>query len=189
MALDAAELFVPGNGSLYVADVGTTAPTDASTALDSDFAELGYITEDGATITPSMDVTAIGAWQSFYAVRRVITARDLQVACALEQWNEDTLALYFGGATVTGSSPDFTISPPSPETIDDRAFVLEGTDGTRIYRLYVPSGMLIETAAITWSRSAAATLGVTIGLLATGTGDAWTLFNSDSEFPGYPDGA
>ena len=36
-------------GALYWAPLGTPLPTDATTALDNAFINLGYVTEDGLT--------------------------------------------------------------------------------------------------------------------------------------------
>lgn len=49
-------------GGVYYAPLGSTLPTDASTALDSAFTALGYVSEDG--ITPSREVSTeqIKAW-------------------------------------------------------------------------------------------------------------------------------
>ena len=49
-------------GSIYRAPVGTTLPTDATTALDVDFVCLGYISEDGLRNNNSPTSEAIKAW-------------------------------------------------------------------------------------------------------------------------------
>lgn len=49
-------------GAIYVAPIGTTLPTDASTALPAAFVNLGYISEDGVTLTTAEETDTIKAW-------------------------------------------------------------------------------------------------------------------------------
>jgi len=176
------ELFVPGNGALSVAPVGSTPPTDASTALDATFKDLGYITEDGATLTPSMETDNVMGWQSFYPLRRLVTTRDLQVKAALLQINEVTLSVFMGGAQVSGGAGAFTVAPPPPSLIDNRSWVLDGIDGVRKYRLFIPVGVVVSLGDWVWTRTGAASMEITIGLAAETPGNEWKLFVADAEF-------
>ena len=49
-------------GSIYVAPIGTALPTDASTSLSGSYVNLGYISEDGVTLTTSEETDTIKAW-------------------------------------------------------------------------------------------------------------------------------
>ena len=49
-------------GALFWAPLGTTLPTDADTALTSDYTNLGYVTEDGITISTEEESESIIAW-------------------------------------------------------------------------------------------------------------------------------
>lgn len=51
----------PG-GALYWAPAGTTLPTDASTPLASEYVNLGYVSEDGITISTEEEVSELIAW-------------------------------------------------------------------------------------------------------------------------------
>ena len=44
------------NGAIFVAPVGATLPTDASTVLDAAFKNLGFISDDGVTLGTSRSV-------------------------------------------------------------------------------------------------------------------------------------
>ena len=49
-------------GAIYFAPAGLTLPTDASTSLQSAYVTLGYVTEDGVTMTTSEETDVIKAW-------------------------------------------------------------------------------------------------------------------------------
>ncbi len=49
-------------GAIYFAPAGTTLPNDAETSLSADYVNLGYVTEDGVTLTTSEETDTIKAW-------------------------------------------------------------------------------------------------------------------------------
>lgn len=185
MAIDADEIVVGASGSVYVADVGSTGPTDIATALDAAFVDLGYVSEDGVDITPGMDANEINAWQSFYPVRRVVTGRTLEIGFTLLQWNEESIKLAFGGGTVAttaGPPAHYTYSPPDPSEIDYRALVIEWADGTKGYRLHVPKALVTDTSALSLNRTDPAGLALTFSVQATDGADPFTLVTDDPAF-------
>ena len=46
-------------GAVFFADVGTTLPTDASSALAAGFADLGYVSENGVTNTNTSETDTL----------------------------------------------------------------------------------------------------------------------------------
>ena len=47
---------------MFVAPLGTTLPTDATTALAAAFINLGYVSEDGVENNNEINVTTIKEW-------------------------------------------------------------------------------------------------------------------------------
>lgn len=179
---DASEIVVAGNGTIYVADAGVTPPDDLGT-LDTDWTELGFVSEDGVSFTDSKTLENVGAWQSFYSVRRIITEKELTLSFALRQWNHDTVVLAFGGGVVTEDTGVFTYTPPAPEDgLDERALVVDWTDGDRNYRLVVPKGIVSEAVETTLARTAASDLPIAFSAIPDAGDDAFVLITDDPAF-------
>ena len=79
-----------GTGTIHLAPYGTALP-DGSTAvlesLDAAYVDLGYTTEDGATMVDGVSVEDVKAWQENYAVRRLVTEYTGTITFALMQWS------------------------------------------------------------------------------------------------------
>lgn len=185
MAQDSDSIVVAGNGSVFVAPVGTSLPVDVATALPAAWVDLGYINEDGATFNDSKTTEEIQVWQSFYAPRRVVTERSATVAFTLRQWDRLTVPLAFGGGeitTVAGPPAVYRYDPPDPEVIDERATVLEWLDGGSTYRIVLPRVMVSEGVETQLVRTAASDLPITLGILGTAGVKPWSLLTSDPAF-------
>jgi hypothetical protein len=185
MATDADEIVVGANGSVHVAPVGTAGPADIETALNASFIDLGFVSDDGIEITPGMDSADINAWQSFYPVRRIVTGRTLEIGLTLLQWNEDSIALAFGGGSVSttaGPPAYYTYTPPSPDEIDYRAMVIEWQDDTKTYRLHIPKVLVTDTSSLSLNRTDPAGLALTFSAQGTDGADVFTLITDDPAF-------
>jgi hypothetical protein len=183
MALSSEDLVVAANGRVFVGPVTTSLPTNEASTLDGDFVDLGYLTDAGVTVSPSMSVESVQPWQSFYSVREIVTARELTVAFELLQFNADTTVLAFGGGTVTEeTSGHYKMVPPSPEIVDRRTAVIDWQDGDKNYRLVIPVCMVSEGGEFTLSRTAPATLAVTLKALGENNEDPFVLYTDDVSF-------
>lgn len=183
---NADELVVASNGQVYVAPVGTTLPTTPTGALDSAFTGLGYTSEDGVTFTVTPTVDEFMAWQSRQAVRRELTSQEVQVSFTLEQWNESTIPLAFGGGAVTdlgGGNYRFDL-PETSDALDERCMVIDTNDGDRHIRFVVPRGNVTDAVETQFVRSQLAVLPITFKALAPadGSGSAYVLFDDDAAF-------
>jgi hypothetical protein len=185
MAQDADEVVVAGNGHIYIAPVGTTAPTDIATAWAAGWIDLGYATEDGVTLTVGRTITDITAWQSFHPIRRAITAMNITVAFVLQQWNENTTRLAFGGGAITttaGPPAHYLYTPPDPEDLDERAVGVEWADGTKTYRLVIPRAIVTDDVSTQLVRTDTAQLPITMGVIAEGGVAPYVIRTNDPAF-------
>jgi hypothetical protein len=185
MALDSDQIVVAGTGEVYVAPVGSTAPSGAtalSGAWDAAWIGLGYTTEDGVRFSDTPDITDVNAWQSPYPVRRLVGTRANEFSFTCLQWNATTFALAFGGGTWTEPSGGiFRYAPPAGGVIDERAMAVEWEDGSYTYRLIVPKGSMTGGVEFGLTRTEAAQLPITFATTPTGVGDAWYLLTDDPE--------
>jgi hypothetical protein len=180
------ELVVGNSGEIYVAPVGTAEPANESSALNSALFGLGYLDEDGVTFSVDPSVTDFGAWQSRSPVRRELTAQAVSLTFKLEQWNEETLRLAFGGGAVTTVSSGhykYTL-PAGGDALDERMMIADVVDGSEKFRFVLPRGNVSETVSVDFRRSALGVLAVTFRALAPSAdpngAPAYVLSNSSA---------
>jgi hypothetical protein len=143
MSLETSEVRAGITGELYAAPLGTTLPTDTSTALNAAFKGLGYFSEDGVTETFEKDTEDITAWQNAKRVRTLITSAKATYSGTLIQTNVDVIETVFGtSVTQTVSHGSYTINPGA--TSGRLAWVLEVIDGAEIKRIVLEEGEITE---------------------------------------------
>lgn len=143
-------------GGVLVAPVGSTAPTNATTALDAAFKALGYVSEDGLTEAAERSTDKIKAWggdvvkvvQTDYAVTYTFTL--------IETLNSDVLKTVYGASNVTTTAA--TVSAGTlhavklnSDTLPRQSFVFEMKDGDARIRIYVPQGQVTEVGEVTYT--------------------------------------
>lgn len=165
---DSSELVVAATGHVRVANLADdpTMPADnaAPTAAVDDFLDLGYTTEDGVTFTATPNVEDINAWQKSTPVRRLVTARSLTVAFSLEQWNQETIQLAYGGGTWSQPSNGiFRFDPPGDnDALSEWALVVDFADGDRNSRFVIKRCESTEAVETQLTRTGAAVLPITL---------------------------
>jgi hypothetical protein len=180
MGQDTGQIRVAANGQIRVAPITATLPANIDAAYSGDWVDLGYASEDGVQFTDGKTIENIPVWQLFYAARRIVTEKDAFLVFALRQWSGDTVTLAFGGGDLTADGPgQYRYTPPTPETIDERALAVDWQDGTINYRLLVPRGLVTENVETQLVRSAAADLPITFGIIGDETLDPWILLTDD----------
>lgn len=166
MTFAASEVRTAPSGKIFVGPLGATEPTDVTTALDAAFAELGYATPDGVTITPNVEQEDINVWQSLMPVLSPITGMTLEVAFTMAQLNQDTFSLYFLGETWTDDGTTATLNINSNPGSQERCLVVEWTDSAEDkYRLVVPRAQMTNREELALTRGDSTNLGLTFSAL------------------------
>jgi len=183
MTLVAAQIRVAGAGEVFVAPLGSTAPTDVSTALAPAFVGLGYDSDNGLTISRSMTINSIGAWQTLVPVRRVPTDQAMSVAAEFMQSNPDVAALYMSTSAFTaisGHTGETKASADINPAVVNRAVVFELEDGPIKYRYYIPKAEVSANGDQTASHSAAILYPLMFTAIAPDTGTIlFDVFTND----------
>ena len=152
MAGDTANPRIWINADVYVAPVGTSAPTDTTTALNVAYEALGLLSEDGMTESRDQDSTDFYAYggilvrtvrSKFKRTFKVIALEDTPVVFDLV--NPGSSASTAGGVTTR------TVKVPS--TPNPKAWVIETVDGTITRRRAIPNAEVTELADINISDS------------------------------------
>ena len=115
-----------GPGRLYYAPLGTTEPTNCSSALPSAWLVVGY-TEDGSTVSTEISTEAIMVAEELDPVSYSQIKRSTTVNLAMAEMAVSRLALAMGaGATRTDTAASFEF--PAPDAIVGVMLVWDSLD-------------------------------------------------------------
>lgn len=133
-------------GAVWRAPLGTTLPTDASTALGSTFVSLGFISEDGLTHSFAPSSQTIKDWGGEVVYSYSEERPDTYSATFIEALNEELLKTVFGddNVSVDSSTGLMTISHNNDE-LDEAVFVIDEVlrDGA-LKRTVIPDGKITD---------------------------------------------
>lgn len=167
--LNSAEITLAPSGHIWVATTVAAAPTNVTTAMatvDPLWQDLGYATDNGVTINPSLNVKDIFAWQVATPVKVVTTTVGLDVKFELMQWTVEGLNLFLFGSTGVSAAGTFTQTVSSNPSTVYRSMTIEWTnDFNYINRFYIPNCIVTDHQQIVLKRSDAVMLGLTIRAL------------------------
>ena len=138
-------------GAVFVADIGTTLPTDAVTALDNAFTPLGYVSEDGLTNSMSIDSDEVKAWGGDTVLTLQTGFSDTFGLTLIESLNPDVLKTVFGASNVSGTlAAGLSVNVNSQEP-PAKSWVIEMLlRGGIVKRIVIPSASVTERGEITY---------------------------------------
>lgn len=150
------------DGGIYFAPAGTTAPTNATTALASTFKNLGYISEDGVTNSLSKETNEIKEWGGD-TVDTVLTGQsDTFKFKFIESFNIDTLKCIYGTSNVSESSGAITVTVNAAEAPSGVYVIDMIQKGNRMKRIVIPNGKITELGDIVYKADEAVGYDVTL---------------------------
>ena len=158
-------------GAIYVAPLGTTLPTDSSTALNAAFKCLGYVSEDGVTNSNSPESDNVKAWGGDTVLVLQTDRPDSFSLTRLEGLNEDVLKTIYGSSNVTvDGNGNITVKATADE-MTGHAWVFEMVlKGNRAKRTVIPNGTISELGDIVYKDDEAVGYNVTIQDVPDSTG-------------------
>lgn len=158
-------------GALYRAPIGTTLPTDATTALASAFVSLGYMSEDGLTNDNSPESEEVKAWGGDPVLTLQTAKPDTFTGTLIETLNPDVLATVYGEDNVTGTLANGITVYATADEATDYVYVCDMImrDGA-VKRIVLPKAKVTAVGTITYSDSAAVGYNLTISAAAATVG-------------------
>ncbi len=152
MALNSELARLGVTGALWVAPMGTTAPTGMEDWPDG-FEDLGYISDDGVTESVDEDTEDFTPWQSNTPIRTEITSSVKTFQCTLWESKAATIGLFYRiGTSEMSTDSDGVVSfaEKGKPHRDPRCFGLDVIDGTYHRRIIVPYGEVTERGDISY---------------------------------------
>lgn len=158
------------NGAVFAAPAGTTVPTDAVSALDNAFKDLGYLSEDGVTRGRSLSSSNIKEWGG----KVVLITEEEDITTIkfkmIEYLNVEVQKVVNGDTNVTGTLEEGLAITPGDE-MSERAYVFwQRMRGGVSYRLVVPRAKITEIGDVVYKSNEAVAYDVTITAMADSAG-------------------
>lgn len=161
------------NGAIFVAPIGTTLPTDATTTLNADFKCLGYCSTDGVVNTNSRESSAIGAWGGDNPLTLEGQATDTFNFKLLEVLNLDVLKFVYGSDNVSGTlAAGLTVKVNNKEHADHCIVIDMSLRAGVMKRIVLPISKISSLADIVYKDDEATKYDVTVSCAQDATGQS-----------------
>lgn len=162
-------------GAIYVAPVGTALPTDATTALDAAFVNLGYASEDGLSNSNSASVETITAWGKDIVYTKEGDSETYSWTL-IEVLDENVQKFIRGSDNVTvaeGGAMSIQVKRASERVrVEEHAIVVEMILHRRAVRHVIPRGVITEVGEVSYTDDDAVGYQVTVTALPDENGNS-----------------
>ena len=164
------------SGYAFIAPAGTALPTDASTALSSDYKVLGYISEDGITRSITRDSSSIKDMNGDEVANLQNGYGETWKATFLESLNPEVLKMYYGADNVTVAAGGSITVHANGAELPEAIFVFELIQRDEAVRFVIPRGKITEEGDIVFRAADPVGYDVTIGALKGTNGDYHIMY-------------
>lgn len=164
------------SGGVYAGATSATLPTTPTSSLHSSLTGLGYVTEDGLTMTKGGDNSPIRAWGGD-EIRNIRTNDSLTFSWSFLETSIAVLKEVYGQDNVTSASIVNTITLNSDQ-LDNRAYVFEMLDGDTAFRIVVPNGQITDTTDVSFTDGDPVSFGVTLTAYPDSSGNKAYIYHT-----------
>lgn len=182
---NAANIVVAQMARVYLAPVGTAAPTSPTGVMTSGWREVGLFTPDSLSWSTDPSFEEVRSHQSNYPTRRFQTEDAATVEVDLQEWTADNFKAVYGGGEVTeiaGPPVHYRYSPPAIGGRTSVSAVIEIIDGAKHYRRIIPRAEQAEGVEQSFERTSESTLPLRLSVLGSDVGDPWYDLTDDPAF-------
>lgn len=187
--VDTSKIRFAPNGNVYMAPaVGATLPTavgDGATA-PTGYTSLGYVTDAGVTITPTVNSEPVNVWQSAVPVLYNVTSATFSIQATFSETSLSTTELFFGAqwTEVTAGEPavptgEWRLDLDATPELQEISLVVDWSQASAKSRVVIPRAMVQDRGAITLTRTAAQEYQLTIEALDSNGSLGYVLTSQD----------
>lgn len=191
MSVNTQKVFTGGpdqltTGAILRAPLGTALPTAIATAPNAAFKDSGYIGTDGLKLTPTTSTETIKDW-SGATIREVLSEFTAKMSWTHIELSEEAMKVYFGDANVTktaatASTGTFIDAKLNATELPICAWIFKIKDGPRKVLITVPLGQVTERGEITFTKTSAISLPVTLTTYPDASGNNVYIYTDDGVF-------
>ena len=155
--LDAANILLGlNNGAgVYLGPPGEPLPTDLADPFDPPWIPVGYVSDDGVTLSSSTESESLTPWQSTSPVRTIITGKEVTLQFVMWETTPVTMGLWFDVDPPVAAAGVLTFDVPSNAGGLLYSVALDVADQATIFRVCFPRAQLSDSGDTTISRGSA----------------------------------
>ena len=152
------------SGMFYHAPAGTALPATADATLDAAWTEVGYVSQDGLTVSINATTEGIKDWAN-RIVRMVVTDSDETAQASIITTTEETLATVLGEDNVSASSGTITAGLSLATLPPEEAFLFRMKDGDDMIIVGCTKGQITALESLSFQPGSAIAWTPTITVL------------------------